>query len=381
MKPSERSKPGSSEHIEHCFIVMPFGRTSKERKWFKGWYEVVIKPAVASIGLKPVLSAAEEQPGAINDEMRAHLTFDPMVVVDLGGFDADAPPNPNVMYELGIRHALGLPPVMMSLEGQELPFDVSRQRVIIGERDLLNIETSKQKLSSFIQAAAEGKYYRPMDAVGRHAAIDYTVTTLDEGNLIGALAYEVRDLRATVAAVALQGRRWPRRPKIRTLKSVIGSKINRKPLYAAFSEAGGAVKMWTKLLRTPVDDEYFEEITDWTEDDWLEFVVSEARQPTAENADQKDGDEKTSVADSKQAEIARLISDDSFIERVFDALPSQPWPSGVHRAVAEELDAPRNAVWRAIGILIERRKINPQYAGVVYVPAEDLSQKVDGGDP
>src|SRR3954466_10487539 len=98
-----------SGHERHCFIVMPFGRDTAEQKWFRGWYEVVIKPAIIEAGYEPKLSAAEEQPGAINDEIRTHLALDPMVVVDLGGAEPEDEPNPNVMYELGIRHALGLP--------------------------------------------------------------------------------------------------------------------------------------------------------------------------------------------------------------------------------------------------------------------------------
>jgi hypothetical protein len=28
-----------SPHKNHCFIVMPFGSTAKEQRWFKGWYK------------------------------------------------------------------------------------------------------------------------------------------------------------------------------------------------------------------------------------------------------------------------------------------------------------------------------------------------------
>ena len=37
-----RLKPG---HDEHCFVVMPSGHTTSERRWFKGWYQVVILPS------------------------------------------------------------------------------------------------------------------------------------------------------------------------------------------------------------------------------------------------------------------------------------------------------------------------------------------------
>src|SRR3954452_11812649 len=91
-----------TRHSNHCFVVMPFGRSPDEQRWFRGWYQTVIEPAIASSGLEPILSASEDHPAAINDEIRAHLVFDAMVVVDLGGITSDDLPNPNVMYELGI---------------------------------------------------------------------------------------------------------------------------------------------------------------------------------------------------------------------------------------------------------------------------------------
>jgi hypothetical protein len=100
--PVESVAPGgvvATGHEKHCFVVMPSGREVSEQKWFKGWFEVVIKPAIKEARYEPVLAAAEEQPGAINDDIRTHLAVDPMVVVDLGGAEPEDDPNPNVMYE------------------------------------------------------------------------------------------------------------------------------------------------------------------------------------------------------------------------------------------------------------------------------------------
>src|SRR6266568_7903009 len=191
--------PPPTGHEKHCFVVMPSGREPDEVKWFKGWYEVVIKPAVVEAGFAPVLAAAEEQPGAINDEIRTHLALDPMVVIDLGGAEPEDEPNPNVMYELGIRHALSLPLVIMAWKGQRLPFDVSNQRVITEDRDLVDLDANKKKLVTFIHAAQQGKFYRPMEAVGRMATIQAASESLGEDSLLRALAQEVRDLRVSIA--------------------------------------------------------------------------------------------------------------------------------------------------------------------------------------
>ena len=190
-------------HERHCFVVMPFGHTPVEARRFKGWYNAVIEPAILEASYEPKLAATEEQPSAINDDIRAHLAFDPMVVVDLGGFIPESEPNPNVMYELGIRHALGLPLVMMAWRDQRLPFDVGNQRVIKEDRDFLDLETNKQKLINFIKAAERGQYYKPMDAVARAATLDLAPATLGEDSLLVALVQEVKDLRQAVVAAQL----------------------------------------------------------------------------------------------------------------------------------------------------------------------------------
>jgi hypothetical protein len=261
-------------HEDHCFVVMPYGRTTAEIRWFKGWYDVVIKPTLISLGYEPKLSSAEEQPNAINDEIRAHLAFDPMVVVDLAGILPESDPNPNVMYELGIRHALGLPLVMMAWKGQRLPFDVGNQRVIMETRELLDLEANRSKLATFIRAAAAGNYYRPMEAVGRLAAIDAVSVALGEDSVLGVLVREIRDLRQTIVSRPRQ----PFRTSAPTFKRLLRQKAFRKELYPHFIESGGTSKQWGQLLKSQATAEIIEQADEWTVDNWKDFLADQARQ-------------------------------------------------------------------------------------------------------
>lgn len=257
---------------------MPYGRTPAEIRWFKGWYDVVIKPGVVTAGYDPKLSSAEEQPSAINDDIRAHLAFDPMVVVDLGGVTPDNDPNPNVMYELGIRHALGLPLVMMAWKGQRLSFDVGNQRVIMEGRELLDLQTNRAKLVAFIKAAAAGQYYRPMEAVGRVASLDLASATLGEDSLLAALVHEVRDLRQSVTASLPHRPPRPYRPAVPNVKKLLRGKLFRKELYPGFIEAGGTPKQWAQLLKSQLPPETIEHAQEWNADNWKAFVAEQARQ-------------------------------------------------------------------------------------------------------
>jgi hypothetical protein len=271
-------KPTLRGHEKHCFIVMPYGRNPVEIRWFKGWYDVVIKPAVLAAGYEPKLSAAEEQPSAINDEIRAHLAYDPMVVVDLGGASTDSEPNPNVMYELGIRHALGLPLVMLAWKGQRLPFDVGNQRVIMEGRDLLDLEVNRNKLVTFIHAAAAGNYYKPMDAVGRTATLEAVSTTFTEESVLSALVNEVRDLKGLMSTRASYSKR-PQQPapELKVKHLFRANKGLRKGLYSCFIEAGALPKQWNQLLNSPLQPELMEKSRDWSDVEWKEYIANQGK--------------------------------------------------------------------------------------------------------
>ena len=272
------TRPNSAGHGRHCFIVMPFGRTPAEARWFRGWYDVVIKSAVLSAAYEPKLTSAEEQPSAINDDIRAHLAFDPMVVVDLGGVTPEAEPNANVMYELGIRHALGLPLVMLAWKGQRLPFDVGNQRVIMEGRELLDLEMNRQKLIAFIKAAAAGQYYRPMDAVGRVASLDLASAALGEDSLMAALVHEIRDLRQTVMASTHHRGAKPYRSQTPNVKRFLAGKVFRKELYPYFMEHGGTGKQWAQLLKSQLPPEILDQAAEWDVDGWKTFIAEQAKE-------------------------------------------------------------------------------------------------------
>jgi hypothetical protein len=344
-----------------CFVVMPFGRDEAERKWFKGWYEVVLCPAIHASGYEPVLSAGEEQPGAINDEIRAHLAYDPMVLVDLGGFEASDDPNPNVMYELGIRHALGLPLVIMAWEGQRLPFDVSNQRVIMHARDFLDIETNKKKIVAFIQAATEGKFYKPMDAVGRMATIAAAAENLGEDDLLSALVQEVRELKGSIHSVVNNPRREISWNSTLSVRALLREKPLRKAVYAFFETLGGTSQTWTLVLKRRVSVEFAQQAKHWTVDEWKRYVQDEfaALPPITPKP-------KAEKGNINSAEIVSPPSvDEGLVERVRLALPQQPWPKDTHKAVVAELGIKPHEYKRAVATLTKRGVVKQQVDGVL----------------
>jgi hypothetical protein len=84
----------------------------------------LIQPAVRECGYEPELAHQIQKPGIITRQIIDRLIEVPLVVADLTGY------NPNVFYELAIRHAFRRPLVQLIQQGHPIPFDVSPARTI-----------------------------------------------------------------------------------------------------------------------------------------------------------------------------------------------------------------------------------------------------------
>ena len=82
----------------HAFVAMPFG--TKDGINFDLVYSDLIKPALEAAGLEAFRADGEVKAGDIRKDMFQELLLADLVVVD-ASID-----NPNVWYELGVRHAL-----------------------------------------------------------------------------------------------------------------------------------------------------------------------------------------------------------------------------------------------------------------------------------
>jgi hypothetical protein len=133
-----------------CFVAMPYGKrtdlaTGNEIDFDK-IYELAIKPAIEEAGLEPLRGDEELTGGIIHTTMFARLLLSEYVVADL------TLSNPNVFYELGIRHAVKpFTTVPIYAKIHPLPFDVDMVRAI--GYNLKNGILSKE--ASLSQEAAE----------------------------------------------------------------------------------------------------------------------------------------------------------------------------------------------------------------------------------
>ncbi len=112
-----------------CFVLMPFG-TKKDPGGgpdidFDAIFEQGIRPGIEAAGMEPVRADEERTGGIIHKAMFERLLLCDFAVADL------TTANPNVFYELGVRHAVR-PATTLALFAaqQKLPFDVSFLRAL-----------------------------------------------------------------------------------------------------------------------------------------------------------------------------------------------------------------------------------------------------------
>ena len=123
-----------------CFIIMPFGVKhfpdgSGRTYNFDKVYRVIIQRAVREAGMTPIRADERLASALIHTDMFRDLRDRAVVLADLS-LD-----NPNVFYELGIRHVMSSSgTILICRNGSTLPFDVKLSRVIFYEFDGVNID-------------------------------------------------------------------------------------------------------------------------------------------------------------------------------------------------------------------------------------------------
>jgi hypothetical protein len=113
--------------IRRAFVIMPFG-TKKAPDGieidFDAIYKELLAPAIVAAGLTPHRADADRRGGSIHLDMFQDLLLAEFVVADL------TLDNPNVWYEIGVRHALRSGGTVLTYALRErLPFDIAGQRM------------------------------------------------------------------------------------------------------------------------------------------------------------------------------------------------------------------------------------------------------------
>ena len=156
----------------------------------------MIRPAVESRGFVALRADEISEPGLITSQVIQRVVESPLVLADL------TDRNPNVFYELALRHAVRKPLIQLIRKGESVPFDLSGMRTIpVDHQDLDSVAQAQHEIGLQIDAVVKS------DAAGEtplSVAIDLQLMRQSQNPQHRSLAdvlEGIAELRAAVARV------------------------------------------------------------------------------------------------------------------------------------------------------------------------------------
>src|SRR5260221_4255669 len=137
----------STEESKTCFVISPIGEEGSPIRYRADKiYNYVISPIIREAGYKVSRADKLSVPGLITSQIVEQILECDLVVADLTGR------NPNVYYELAVRHAIRKPFIQIVEAGESLPFDIAGMRTIsINHTDLESVEKFKIEIKKQIE--------------------------------------------------------------------------------------------------------------------------------------------------------------------------------------------------------------------------------------
>jgi hypothetical protein len=166
-----------SDYEAICFLIMPFSKkkVGEREVDFDNIYKNIFEPAVAKAETpegKPLIAKRTDSDvfsSSITQDMFEYILYSRLALTDISGS------NPNVLYELGARHAMQeAGTVILRQKGHAIPFDINTIKIFEYEYDtaeqvtaaqdfvatLLTETLKRNRLDSPIRQALRGQWTR-----------------------------------------------------------------------------------------------------------------------------------------------------------------------------------------------------------------------------
>lgn len=146
---------GNGDWENICFYISPIGEDGSDHRIHADLFlGSVVEPAVEEFHLKVVRADKIGKPGMITAQILDHILRSKLVIADLSFH------NPNVFYELCLRHACRLPTVQVIRKCDKIPFDLDQFRTIQIDTTSIftmvpNLQTYKAEIATQVRMALQ----------------------------------------------------------------------------------------------------------------------------------------------------------------------------------------------------------------------------------
>ena len=133
-----------------CFYIAPMGPPGTELlQRSERMFRHMVEPAVTQSGFNLLRTDYVTAVGSITADTVKHVVESDLVIADISGA------NPNVMYELGVRHTTRKPVIHIAATGERIPFDLINVRTLIVDlQDMDSSAYARRDLMKMISAVA-----------------------------------------------------------------------------------------------------------------------------------------------------------------------------------------------------------------------------------
>ncbi|UDB48479.1 hypothetical protein [Bacillus safensis] len=146
----ENKKIVNESSKKRAFVITPIGNDNTEiRRSAEGFIDVVIEPILNELGFETSVAHRIIDGGSITNQLISRILDDDLVIANLTGL------NPNVMYEVAVRHAVRKPIVHVCENGTKLPFDLGTERTIFFRNDMMGVIEVRDIFKRYVEAALE----------------------------------------------------------------------------------------------------------------------------------------------------------------------------------------------------------------------------------
>lgn len=130
-----------------CFFISPIGEDgSDSRNRSDKVLEFIINEVVPDFGHTVIRADQMDQPGSITNQVIRKTVNSDLVIADLTGY------NPNVFYELAVRHATGKPYIQLIDSSESIPFDISDLRTVHYGLEVAEAGAAKEEIRAQLES-------------------------------------------------------------------------------------------------------------------------------------------------------------------------------------------------------------------------------------
>lgn len=151
--PEEKAVKTQTTWNRICFYIAPIGEPdSEQRKHSDLFLSNIVEPALEEFKLQVVRADEIGEAGMITRQVIEHIVQSRLVIADLSYH------NPNVFYELSLRHACRKPTVQLIRAADRIPFDLDQFRTIKVDTSSIyslvpQLETYKSEIANQVRSA------------------------------------------------------------------------------------------------------------------------------------------------------------------------------------------------------------------------------------